>query len=222
MRLQKAPAFVKTSRCSVCSHRFVFLDRPHNCRKCGETVCWKCSRNRMNIPEYAIYDRVRVCDPCFTNETEKPRREVVQIVQEMGYSYVQIKAAIDGLIKSKVPISSAAVVDYLLTASAVHPDTAASSSSRGSSASNRQTTRSKSVGAASPSSTSSSSTANAANATTSGSGVASNGSTLRKSTNPFRLSRSSTVSSPSPATNNSSKGSRLSVSDAKVDREGAR
>ena len=38
--------------CFSCKTAFTFYIRTHHCRKCGNVFCYKCSENRMIIPEY--------------------------------------------------------------------------------------------------------------------------------------------------------------------------
>jgi hypothetical protein len=60
-------------------------------------VCGKCSRNRTKLPQYGIVERVRVCDDCFRNYTVPARQKAVQLCEEMGFDYVQIKKSMRAL-----------------------------------------------------------------------------------------------------------------------------
>jgi hypothetical protein len=45
----------------------------------------------MKLPQYGVGERVRVCDDCFRNATVQARLRAVQMCEEMGFDYVQIK-----------------------------------------------------------------------------------------------------------------------------------
>jgi len=50
--------------CFVCEAEFGFWERQHHCRKCGTAVCGKCSKYFVQVPEFAYYQRVRICLNC--------------------------------------------------------------------------------------------------------------------------------------------------------------
>lgn len=50
--------------CFVCSATFDVATRQHHCRRCGVTVCAKCSPDREELPLYAFDTPVRVCVAC--------------------------------------------------------------------------------------------------------------------------------------------------------------
>lgn len=92
--IKPQPGFQQGSQCSVCSTSFSMVVWAHHCRCCGLPVCGKCSRNRMKLPQYGVGERVRVCDDCFRNTTVPARLRAVQLCEEMGFGYVQIKKSI--------------------------------------------------------------------------------------------------------------------------------
>ncbi|MES1911923.1 MAG: hypothetical protein MHM6MM_004281 [Cercozoa sp. M6MM] len=51
-----------TSQCPLCANRFSIILRKHHCRRCGDVVCDKCSRNRQLLRFSS--QPVRVCDRC--------------------------------------------------------------------------------------------------------------------------------------------------------------
>lgn len=50
--------------CEVCRKEFGLFLRRHHCRKCGSVVCAYCSETRIPLPQFGIFDPVRVCASC--------------------------------------------------------------------------------------------------------------------------------------------------------------
>ena len=53
------------SSCFICEREFGMMERQHHCRKCGTAVCTDCSGYKVELPELAYYEPVRVCSNCF-------------------------------------------------------------------------------------------------------------------------------------------------------------
>lgn len=60
--------------CFACKKEFTTDKKKHHCRGCGKGFCDKCSAKRRIIPWWSLYDKVRVCDPCFEKDIiEEPK-----------------------------------------------------------------------------------------------------------------------------------------------------
>lgn len=60
--------------CYACKKEFTTDKKKHHCRGCGKGFCDKCSAKRRIIPWWSLYDKVRVCDPCFEKDViEEPK-----------------------------------------------------------------------------------------------------------------------------------------------------
>eukprot|EP01119_Soliformovum_irregulare_P010870 TRINITY_DN2675_c1_g1_i1.p1 TRINITY_DN2675_c1_g1~~TRINITY_DN2675_c1_g1_i1.p1 ORF type:complete len:581 (+),score=141.93 TRINITY_DN2675_c1_g1_i1:73-1815(+) len=51
-------------QCEVCRREFSLFLRRHHCRKCGGVVCAYCSETKIPLPQFGIFDPVRVCGKC--------------------------------------------------------------------------------------------------------------------------------------------------------------
>lgn len=58
--------------CQVCLRPFSFLVRKHHCRICGRVICSECSKHNMRLKD--IPRAVRVCEPCFNENNDGPRK----------------------------------------------------------------------------------------------------------------------------------------------------
>jgi len=46
---EKKITFNDLNNCEICYIKFTALNRKHHCRKCGKTVCNKCSNNQRPL-----------------------------------------------------------------------------------------------------------------------------------------------------------------------------
>lgn len=63
-----------------CNAAFTFFNRRHHCRECGGVFCGKCTTHTLELPHRSIYEKVRVCDACYTKLTAA-KEEVTQSVR---------------------------------------------------------------------------------------------------------------------------------------------
>ena len=71
MSVASPPPFENKNNCYRCNTTFGVLTRKHHCRNCGKTVCGNCSPKSAPLPQFAISESVRVCDPCYSAVTNK-------------------------------------------------------------------------------------------------------------------------------------------------------
>jgi len=60
----RPPWQADASNCELCAKKFGLLSRPHHCRHCHCTVCDKCSKTTMALPNLGYNDPVRICTKC--------------------------------------------------------------------------------------------------------------------------------------------------------------
>lgn len=61
------------NKCFCCKVRFSTLVRKHHCRRCGNIICTKCSKNKSKILRLLCIEPVKICMFCFCsvkNENE--------------------------------------------------------------------------------------------------------------------------------------------------------
>uniref|UniRef100_A0A2P2JN13 Uncharacterized protein MANES_03G055100 n=1 Tax=Rhizophora mucronata TaxID=61149 RepID=A0A2P2JN13_RHIMU len=63
------PPFQEAARCDVCKCSFNTFRRRHHCRCCGRTLCHEHSSDQMALPQFGIYNNVRVCADCYNGST---------------------------------------------------------------------------------------------------------------------------------------------------------
>jgi len=56
--------------CQLCGKKFSMFSRAHHCRHCHTTVCDKCSKSTMPLPNLGYNEAVRVCDKCVPNASQ--------------------------------------------------------------------------------------------------------------------------------------------------------
>lgn len=56
-------------QCKLCHVKFSFSERKHHCRDCGGVFCNNCTRFEIEIPRLHINKPVRVCQQCYTNNS---------------------------------------------------------------------------------------------------------------------------------------------------------
>ncbi|XP_065568670.1 RUN and FYVE domain-containing protein 1-like isoform X2 [Artemia franciscana] len=61
------------THCKLCNKPFNLTRRKHHCRKCGEIFCGDCSSKQRILPELP-HKPVRVCDTCFSSDSETSDR----------------------------------------------------------------------------------------------------------------------------------------------------
>eukprot|EP00019_Armaparvus_languidus_P014073 CAMPEP_0168587686 /NCGR_PEP_ID=MMETSP0420-20121227/5014_1 /TAXON_ID=498008 /ORGANISM="Pessonella sp." /LENGTH=390 /DNA_ID=CAMNT_0008622989 /DNA_START=12 /DNA_END=1181 /DNA_ORIENTATION=+ len=104
--------------CESCGLSWSLMNWRHNCRRCGGAFCNKCSRNRMKLPQHGIYERVRVCDLCYSIEGVKARRDTFLQLKQMGFNDLQIIKSMGDQVKlGKSPTDAAAVVEGIYASS---------------------------------------------------------------------------------------------------------
>ncbi|PVU85481.1 hypothetical protein BB559_006987 [Furculomyces boomerangus] len=59
------PEWIDSNTCMRCRTPFTFSNRKHHCRRCGKCYCNDCSNNYIPIPNFGIYEDVRVCNSCY-------------------------------------------------------------------------------------------------------------------------------------------------------------
>lgn len=82
----------KDDSCQLCQKEFSVIKRRirHNCNNCGQSVCDKCSINKMQLSE-SDQTKYRVCNYCFAIKTNK---NIILFYKEMDNSK---KKSIDDL-----------------------------------------------------------------------------------------------------------------------------
>lgn len=66
----------EVQNCATCSVGFIWVNRRHHCRYCGQIFCDQCSSYRCLLPrEFGLRDPQRVCGPC--NEVLLPFQKIL-------------------------------------------------------------------------------------------------------------------------------------------------
>lgn len=93
--------WINTKTCEICKKEFGVMNRRHHCRKCGKSVCAKCSPIRSTLPELTYKELVRVCLICGdelsdkrkgTSEANTPN---FTLISSKGKSYSQRYISLD-------------------------------------------------------------------------------------------------------------------------------
>lgn len=64
-RTKSPPEWADSAQCVRCRVPFTVLNRKHHCRNCGQTFCQDCSSKTMALPDFGLYEDVRVCETCY-------------------------------------------------------------------------------------------------------------------------------------------------------------
>lgn len=60
------PKFKNDKCCKECKKTFGIITWRHHCRNCGNSFCDNHSKYKKKIYKYGYYNKVRVCDECYT------------------------------------------------------------------------------------------------------------------------------------------------------------
>jgi len=55
------------SQCEICYLKFGISNKRHHCKRCGKSVCSKCSLNQRPLSKKDLKTIYRVCDYCDTD-----------------------------------------------------------------------------------------------------------------------------------------------------------
>jgi hypothetical protein len=62
----EAITFHELKACEICEQTFNMTIRRHHCRRCGKSVCSKCSGNMKPLSKSDQKTAYRICDACDT------------------------------------------------------------------------------------------------------------------------------------------------------------
>jgi hypothetical protein len=63
---EKKVQFHEKDNCEICILKFNTSNRRHHCRRCGKSVCNKCSANQKALSKSDSKTLYRICDACDT------------------------------------------------------------------------------------------------------------------------------------------------------------
>lgn len=84
------PHFEEAAKCRSCNQPFGVARYRHHCRGCGRSFCHVHSSGTKPLPRLGYLAPVRVCDDCYSKETEDEK------AQRVAWTLARFRAYLDG------------------------------------------------------------------------------------------------------------------------------
>ena len=81
-------------QCEICETTFNMTSRRHHCRKCGKSVCSKCSANMKALSRQDSKTLFKICDACDTEiENYKVQNIIISSNNECSLNWIMMRSS---------------------------------------------------------------------------------------------------------------------------------